>query len=129
MTGQITHYAMLLSTTTHAFGFPYSGGTHCGLRITKHPRNGLMVTVKIDKGQFTCHSYTRCRILVRFDDRPPIKFRGSEPADNSSDLIFLEPEKQFIKELKKSKTVAIELPFFQEGSRIFAFNVEGLKWD
>ena len=129
MTGQVTRGASVLSETTYQLGFPYGGGTHSGLRIVKHPRNGVMVTVKIDNGQLTCHSFMRCRILVRFDDRAPIKFRGTEPADNSTDLIFLEPDAQFIKEIKKSKRAAIELPFYEEGMRVFHFNTADLKWD
>ena len=129
MTGKVTRRAAALSETTHQLDFPYQGGTNSVLRLTQHPRNGLLVTVAISKGQLTCHSFTRCRILVRFDDRPPIKFRGTEPADHSSDLIFLEPEKQFLKELKNSQRVAVELPFFQGGNLVFHFNTAGLEWD
>jgi len=129
MSGQVTRVAALLSETEHQLGFPYNGGTHGILRVAKHPRNGLTVTVRIDKGQITCHSFTRCRILVRFDDRPPIHFRGVEPSDGSADVVFLEPEAKFLKELKKSTRVAVELPFFQEGMRIFHFDTTNFKLD
>ena len=129
MTGQVTRYAAVFSENTHQLEFPYQGGTKALLRIKKHPRNGLLVTVGINKGQLTCHSFMNCKILVRFDDRPPIKFRATEPADHSTDMLFLMPEKQFLKEVKKSTRVAVELPFFQAGNLIFQFNTADLKWE
>jgi len=129
MTDQVTRVAMLPSETTYELGFPYGGGTHSILGVKHHPRHGVTVTVKIDNGQLTCHAFTQCRILVRFDDRPPIKFRGVESADHSFDVVYLEPEAKFLKELRNSTTVAIELPFFQEGLRVFHFKSANFKWD
>lgn len=129
ITGQATRTAVLVSETTYELDFPYQGGTGCALRISKHPRNGLTVSVAITKGQLVCHSFSRCRIPVRFDDRPPINFRGVEPADHSNTLIFLEPEKTFLKEIKTSGRVVVELPFFHEGQRVFHFKTADLKWD
>lgn len=129
MSGKPLRRAMLVSETTYNFAFPYHGGTICVLRIAEHPRRGLSVAVTINKGQFVCHSFTGCRITVRFDDRPPIKFRGVEPEDYSSTMIFFEPEKKFLKEIKNSKEMWIELPFYREGRRVFKFNTSDLQWD
>lgn len=129
MTGKATRMAILLSETTFQLGFPYQGGTIAVLKVVQHPRNGLNVTVNIENGQLTCHSFMNCRILVRFDDRPPIKFRGVEPASHDTKAVFLEPEAKFIKELKKSTHAVIELPFFGEGNRLFHFNTADLEWD
>lgn len=129
MTGKATRMALLLSETTYQLGFPYRGGTIAMLRIVQHPRNGLNITVNIENGQLTCHSFMNCRILVRFDDRPPIKFRGLESADHDTKTVFLEPEKKFMKELRSSTHVVIELPFFGEGNRLFHFNTADLEWD
>lgn len=129
MTGKKTHAALLVSETTYQLGFPYQGGTIAALQLVQHPRNGLNVMVKIENGQLTCHSFMNCRILVRFDDRPPIKFRGIEPADNDTKTIFLEPEKKFLKELKGSTRMVVELPFYEEGNRLFHFNTTDLKWE
>lgn len=121
--------ALLVSETTYQFGFPYQGGTIGILQLVQHPRNGLNVVVNIENGQLTCHSFTNCRILVRFDDRPPIKFRGVEPIGHDTKTIFLEPEAKFLKELRKSTHLVIELPFFNEGNRLFHFNTADLEWN
>lgn len=128
MSGKAIRRAVLLSETTYNFGFPYQGGTFCGLKIKEHPRSGLTVTVEINNGQFNCHSFMNCRVEVRFDDRPSIKFRGVEPASHDSKTIFLEPEKKFLKEIKNSSTMVIELPFYRDGNRIFRFNTANLQW-
>lgn len=128
ISGKTIRGAMLISETTYNFDFPYHGGTFCGLRIAEHPRGGLTVTLNVNKGQFTCRSFTNCRIEVRFDDRPPIKFRGVEPASYDTKTIFLQPEKEFLKELKNSSSMVIELPFYREGNRIFRFNTANLTW-
>jgi hypothetical protein len=128
MTGKETRTALLVSEDRHELGFPYQGGTISIFRLVQHPRNGLNVIVGIDNGQFVCHSFMNCKILVRFDERPPIKFRGIEPASHDSKTIFLEPEKKFLKELKSSTRMVIELPFYNEGNRLFHFNTAELEW-
>lgn len=127
MTDAATRVARTTSTNSHDFGFPYEGGTEAVLMLRQHPRKGTDVLVSITQGQIICHSFMRCRINVRFDDAPAEKFRGVEPADHSTTLVFLEPSKSFIKRVKKAKRVAIEMDFYQEGSRVFTFDTEGLE--
>lgn len=45
------------------------------------------------------------------------------------DVIFLNNSKKFINNLKKSKKVMIEATFFDAGSKVIEFDVEGLKWE
>ena len=63
---------------------------------------------------------------VRFDEAAPIKFSTNEPSDGSSDMLFLNNAKKFIKLAKQAKTIKIEAPFYQEGNRIFTFQLINL---
>jgi len=61
------------STNTASFGFPYQGVQHTLLFLRGHPRHGQDVILKIEKGQFQCSSYDGCTVLVRFDDKAPVR--------------------------------------------------------
>ena len=129
MTGQVTRSAWVKSRNTHEFGFPYGGGARGEVTLRRHPRHGMDVMVSVDRGQILCSSYNGCRVMVRFDDREAIRFKGAEPADHGSTTVFLEPAAKFVKEAKRSKRAAVELEFFQEGTRVFLFDVAGLVWE
>jgi hypothetical protein len=43
--------------------------------------------------------------------------------------IFIENPNKFLKKLKKSKTLMIEASFYNEGTKVIEFNVEGLVWN
>lgn len=56
----------------------------------------------------------------------------SEPDSHSSDLLFVaydKTESKIIEQLKNSKKLVIEVPFYQEGKKQFTFNVNGLEWN
>jgi hypothetical protein len=129
MTGRVTRFAEITSTNEYELDFPYQGGTHAELMLREHPRHGADVIVTIDRGQLVCNAFTRCRVLVRFDERPPIKFRGAEAADHSNRTVFLSPTAKFIKQLRAAERIAVELDFFQSGTRVFFFDVDGLEWE
>jgi hypothetical protein len=86
------------------------------------------VIFSVVKSQFLSTGY-RKKVLVRFDDRPPIIFYADEPADNSTDTVFIDDYQKFCANLRHAKKVMIEAQFYQEGGRIFEFNVGGLDWD
>jgi hypothetical protein len=114
------------STNTLSFGFPYQGWQHGTLALRKSP--GLDALIRIERGQFIC-GYPGCSVNVRFDDGPIQRFLASEPDDHSTTTLFLlGNERRFAAQLLKAKAVHIEATFYQEGSQILDFNVEGLKW-
>lgn len=129
MTGQVTRTASAASSNSHELGFPYQGGTAAKIVLRKHPRHGVDALVSVSRGQITCSSFRGCGVMVRFDEREPIKFKGVEPSDFDSTMVFVEPAAKFIKEAKRAKKAAVELEFFQEGTRVFLFDVGGLVWE
>lgn len=120
--------AAIRSRNTIQFGFPYQGEQRAMLMLRLHPRWGRDAYLSIERGQFLCRT-DDCTLRVRFDDGPAQAFSATEPADNSSNLLFFSNYSRFVGALKKSKTVAIEAQFYQEGARVFTFDTAGLVWD
>lgn len=124
MTGKQSLSAVIESTNTVSFSFPYAGAQHALLAIRKHPRYGLDVIFTIERGQFGC-SLDGCPILVRFDDGKPERFTGHEPEDHRTTSVFIAPASRFYSRLKKAKAIRIESSFYQEGQQVFTFDVAG----
>jgi len=120
-----SYFAMVLSTNTVSFKFPYNGDQRGRLTIRTHPRHGKDVILVIDKGQFLCRSYEDCDVLVRFDDGTAQKFAGVGPSDNSSTSVFIRNYDRFLTAMKKANTVRISTEVHQEGSPVFEFDVSG----
>lgn len=120
--------ALVLSTNMVSFDFPYAGEQHGSLLVRSHPRYGNDIMLGVLKGQFLT-GIDGCKILVRFDDNKPAAFWANGPSDHSTTVVFISGYSKFIKSLIQAKKVMIEAPFFQQGNRVFEFNVEGLKWE
>ena len=131
-----TKLAQVVSSNTVRFGFPYEGETHAALQLRKSPQYGRApgaglydVMVRVERGQFVS-SYTKNFVTVRFDDGELWKFDIVEPEDGATGLLFMRPVdgESFIGELRKAKSLKIEADFYQEGPRVFEFDVRGLDW-
>lgn len=125
MTGGTTYHAVVSSTNTVNFGFPYSGTQNASLRLRIDPKYGKDVMFSIEKGQILCHSYEDCSILVRFDEEKPRNYAAVGAADNSSETIFIRNYDQFVGNLRKAKRVRISANIYQQGSPVFEFDVSG----
>ena len=123
MDGSTTKRAIIESSNEVEFDFPYQGGSTLGICVRKTKKYGSEVLISISNGQFLSNDYNGTNyVTVRFDNNAPVKFLTTEPADYSSDVLFLENSKKFIKLAKNAKTIKIEAPFFNEGSYVFTFN-------
>lgn len=110
------------------FDFPYQGAQRAKLQLRVHPKYGKDVMLEIEKGQFLCSSYDGCNVSVRFDQGKPQTYAASEPEDNSTNLLFIDNYVRFLAKAQKSKKVFIEAKFYQEGTRVFEFDISNLKW-
>lgn len=127
MTSEVKKFAWINANELLHFDFPYDGGSTATLTIRK-ANNDIDIYISVSKGQFTS-TYDNQFVTVRFDDNPPQKIKYLEPADHSSDLIFLTQEKEILKNIKKSKKMLVEAMFFNEGNRVMEFNIENLVFD
>jgi hypothetical protein len=120
-----THHAIVQSTNTVEFGFPYAGPQHGMLGLRTHPRHGKDVIFKIERGQILCRPYEDCTVLVRFDDGKAQSYSGVGAADNSTETIFIRNYSRFVSAMMKAKTVRIAADVYQEGAPVFEFDVSG----
>lgn len=120
-------YAIVRSLNKVEFDFPYAGSQRATLHIRKHPEYGNDVMISVEKGQFMC-GVSSCNVQVKFGEGKATKYSATEPADNSSTMLFIGDFASFIANLKKSKKVYIEAQFYQEGNRVFEFETSNLKW-
>jgi hypothetical protein len=128
MDGRTIKWAMLESSNEISFEFPYQGPQRATLELRLHPRNGRSAFIQVERGQFLC-GFENCQISARFDEGKAESFRAAEPADSRTTVLFILDFGRFVSHLKNAKKVAIEAQFFQQGTRIFIFNVNGLTWD
>ena len=126
MSGKSTKTASLDSENQISLDFPYSGANQPTLFIRK-VGDSLDVAIQIDKGQILCHGRP-CTIKVRFDDGKPVAFNGNGPSDSSAEAVFLSPEPKIVSQIKKSKTMLVEVVIFHQGTHVLKFNTAGLDW-
>ena len=119
--------AMVHSRNQIEFGFPYSGPQRAVLQLRKHPKYGRDVIIYIERGQFLC-GIDGCSVQVRFGSGKPLAFRASGPTDHSTTVLFISNYDKFVGNTKKVGKVYIEAEFYQEGSKVFEFDVSDLNW-
>lgn len=119
------YHAIVQSTNTVEFGFPYSGPQHAMLALRTHPRHGKDVVFKIERGQILCPSYEDCTILVRFDDGKAQSYSAVGAADSSTETVFIRNYARFVSSMQKAKTVRIAVEIYQQGAPAFEFDVSG----
>ena len=125
--GRKKSFAHVTSENTLNFDFPYRGPQHGTLTIRSSAGWGTEATIHIERGQFLC-GIDRCSVNVRFDDGPVWEYSATGPADHSTTILFIDGAPEFVSCVRKAKFVRIEATFFQQGTQIAEFNVEGLKW-
>lgn len=123
MSGGITYYAQVQSKNSVELDFPYTGQQKGTLVIRNHPTHQKDIIFLIDRGQILCNSFQGCQVSIKFDNNPPIKVDASGPDDHSNQSIFLGQYNQLMKNIMTSKTMLIEVDFFQQGSHVFEFDV------
>ena len=128
MTQKPIRKALVISTNTLSFGFPYDGAQHATLQLRKHPRWGSDVILEINRGQFLCSSYDGCSVTVRFGKGKPQRFSATEPDDNDTTLLFIRNYKGFVSQMRKVDQVVIEASFYQAGNQAMKFSTAGLNW-
>lgn len=130
MRGIESKFATTVSTNTVDFDFPYNGGSKLILALRKRGSE-VDVMVSITKGQILC-GIQNCEAAFKFDDGAVQSITMSEPDSHASDLLFVaydKTESKIISQLKNSKKLVIEVPFYQQGKKQFTFDVSGLEWN
>ena len=129
MTSQTTTMAEVTSGESLNLTFPYNGKNYGFLTIRKHPRLGQDVIFQVNKGQILCSRHRGCKINVRFDDRPPLGFEGTESADYNPKVIFFQNPAKFIKEASAAKRILVGVTLHDNGEQTLEFtSAKPLSW-
>lgn len=110
------------------FRFPYGGAQRAELDLIVRPWLGKDVLLSLKNAHFLCQM-DGCNVTVRFDNGKAERFSASGPSDHSTTAIFIRGYDRFVRQLARAKVLRIEAQFYQDGSRVFEFDVSGLKWD
>jgi hypothetical protein len=127
MTSGLVRLATINSLNEVTFEFPYQEPQRAQLQLRTHPRWGKNVILSVDHGQFLCH-FDGCSVSIRYDGGRAWEYPASEPADHSSKALFINDYQDIVQSLKKASKVRIEARFYQEGLRVFEFEVQPLEW-
>jgi hypothetical protein len=121
-----TREARVTSSNAVHFRFPYEGETHAALKLRKGSK-GQNVIFRVERGQFIS-SASKDYVTVSFDNGELQEFEVIESEARTSGVLFINDEERFISQLRNANTVKIEATFYQEGRRVFEFDVRGLDW-
>jgi hypothetical protein len=125
MTSKEGFYAIIESENSISLGFPYEGDQKGTLKLRNHPSYGRDIILSVERGQILCNTYSGCKITVRFDDKKSESWKSLSPSDDSHTSIFIADYEGFLKKMRKSKNIKIQMTFFKEGDQIFEFQVGG----
>ena len=126
MRGTTMRTASVRSNNSLQFDFPYGGGSY-GTLLLRHSGANVEVAIVMDKGQFTCDSFSDETIAVKFDGGVVREFGCTGTSDGRADALFILREHEFLDRLTKSQRVITETQFFQAGRKQLTFDVQGLK--
>ncbi|MBN1987843.1 MAG: hypothetical protein JW783_00415 [Bacteroidales bacterium] len=128
MDGTARHFANNTSINKIDFEFPYNGGSSFKLTL-REMGYGNEVLIRVSSGQFLTDALNGVTIRAKFDENQPINYTYQTPSDGSLDMIFIDEAESFIENLKTAKKLKIEAQFYNEGSKIIEFDVDGLTWN
>ncbi|MBV7482494.1 hydrogenase maturation nickel metallochaperone HypA [Bordetella sp. BOR01] len=128
MRGVTNRWATLTSQNALSLDFPYNGGSVLRIIVRDMPKkHGRDVILEISKGQLDC-GFDGCRVPVKFDDKPIVTYTASRADGGNSEIIFIREESGFLKRIKASKSVSIEVPIWRYGAGQYRFSSVGLEW-
>lgn len=128
MRGTMQYSAFTVSSNELNLPFPYQGGSHLMIAIRKTAEGHTEAFMAIKKGQLTC-GYPGCEATVKFDDHAISKVSLSPAAGGATEAAFLNNAPDFIKRIRSSKKLIVELAIYDAGLQQFTFDTAGLKWD
>lgn len=128
MNSTTTYIARVNAKELMQFDFPYHGGTESSIMVRKNA-SGTDVMLIISQGQFITSFTGDQYIKAKFGENKPKNYSISRSSDGSTEVVFINNDKNFIANLKANNTVIIEAEFYQEGIRQMEFNIQNFEWN
>ncbi|MCW3463957.1 hypothetical protein [Chitinophaga nivalis] len=100
------------------------------LALRKRSDGGTDMYLHASEGAFAQeHIDGRMLARVRFDKNPPSNYVTAGAMEGDPSYLFLRNIKPFIRQLKKAKTLLIEVGFSHSGMQVLEFDVHQLQWN
>ena len=106
---------------------PYSGQQRATLILRKDPKYGHDVILRIERGQIVT-GVEGTSIRVRFGNDPEQTFDASPSADYDSSVMFIRGYDRFLRGIKHSHMVSIEVPLYVAGEKVMTFKWDKFPW-
>lgn len=127
MRGIVNQWAILESENEAAIGGT-TRTTRLELQLRDMPKTtGKDAYFHLKGAQFDCDR-SGCSFAAKFDDGPIVKYKALRADGRPGDMIFISDMPGFIKRLKASKQLMVEVPMWRTGPTQFVFESWGLKW-
>lgn len=126
-----TRMAALRSINSIQLAAPYNGGSSLSIVVSKRSdRKASKAMLMLSNGQLACVQQ-QCRIEVRFDDQPIGGIMVTPAGGGFTDTVFLDDDwdAAFVRKLKTTSQLIVEVPVYQAGLQQFKFDTTGLTWD
>ena len=101
-------------------------GVAASVVLATRPDLGPFVQFVLDAGAIRCAPAQVCSIMLRFDDRAPVKFKAVVPADGNVHKLVMLDNARLVGMLRKSRRLSVQVPLLDDGDRAWSFNVAGL---
>jgi hypothetical protein len=119
-----TYLAVIESKGYFELDFPYQGKQKAKLILRTDNKGKKNVLLSIGKGQLLCIPQG-CHIKIRFDQGKYMQFAASKIQNNDATDLRINDYEKFASIMMKSKKIFIQVTFFDQGTRVFEFNVQG----
>jgi len=128
LTGTKFKMATARSDNSIQLSFPYQGAQKPYLAISRFERfkHKGSVSINVDKGQINPIIYNNMPVIHgRFDNEKPVAFMVSKAHTyGSGSTVTLVNGEKFITYAKKVKKIILEVPFYNDGTRVITFTTK-----
>lgn len=121
--------AQTVSTNKVNFSAPYEGGSKMQIAVVyKWDEKKNYIIISVDRWQFDAAITWGKKISAKFDDWEIKDYEYATSGTLEYIQLTEEDGEKFFENLKKSKKVIVEAPFFSDGTKQFTFDIWGLNF-
>lgn len=125
--GQTVYKAILASPTVLNFDFPYTGGSTATLTL-RYKNSLTYAYLEVSNGQFN-RSFQGGNASIRFDGKAPVRYSLSAAENGRANIVFFDSPDKLIDQMKRARTMVVDVAFDGQGNRHIEFTTLGLRWN
>jgi hypothetical protein len=119
--------ATLRSVNAIQFAYPHVQQEYVTLGIRN--RDGETVAyLEAANGLFT-RSFQSGSARIQFNQQRPVTYTLSAAANGRANIVFFDKAEQLLRQLKKARSVTVQLLFAGQANRALTFQTAGLRWN